>query len=244
MKILIITHYNFGIESGGATNRILELAKVMSKYSSIEIVHQGPNMRVKNLSFVGYEPIFPFNRPHWISRAAGPYVSYAFPDFYRVVKEVVDGVDVVQVEQPYLFTPTLMVMKTLNKNPFIVLDEHNVDFASVKSKINGISLNSLLTTVTLPYVFLSENLAVKSAKLVLCVSHADRELLVKLYGIPESKVLVVPNGVNLSKFEETHPINNPVLKNPYTVFFHGTLSWYPNIEAASIIVDYVAPKVP
>lgn len=27
-------------------------------------------------------------------------------------------------------------------------------------------------------------------------------------------------------------------------FFHGTLSWYPNLEAAKMIIDYIAPKIP
>jgi len=243
LKVIIVTHYNFESKPSGATNRVIELARVMSRYASIEIIHQGSDACVEHLKFIGYKSKFNFTKSHWISIAVKPYVSYAFPDFYRVVKEVIDDADVVQVEQPYLLMPTLMVMETLNKNPFVVLDEHNVDFMAIKSKINGISINSFLAAVTLPYVFLSENLAVKNADLILCVSYEDQKLLMKVYGITESKLYVVPNGLNLSKFEKAPLVNNPILENN-TVFFHGTLSWYPNLEAANIIVDYLAPKMP
>jgi len=242
MKIVIVTHYNFGNKPSGAMNRVIELANAMSRYASIDILHQGIDLCMGHLRFIGYKSKFNFNRSHSISIAVKPYISYAFPDFYRAIKEVIDEADIVQVEQPYLFMPTLMVMKALNKKSFVALDEHNVDFIAVKSKINGISINSFLTAVTLPYVFLLEKLAVKNADLVLCVSHEDQELLMRIYGVTENKLHLVPNGLNLSKFEKAPLINDPMLENN-AVFFHGTLSWYPNLEAANIIVDYLAPKM-
>ena len=244
MNILIITHYSFGSKSSGATNRTLELAKAMSEYASIKVIHRGPNIIVKNLQFIGYESMFSYNSSNWVSDAVSPYISYAFPDFYRVVKTVIDEADVVQVEQPYLLIPILMLTKAMGKDPLIVLDEHNVDFTSVKSKISGVSLNSVLTTVTLPYVFLLEKLAVKYASLILCVSQTDRELFMNLYGVPRNKLVIIQNGVNFDKIEKTLPANDPLLDHNKTIFFHGTLSWYPNLEAANIIVDYLAPKIP
>jgi glycosyltransferase involved in cell wall biosynthesis len=244
MKILIITHYNFGSKSSGSTNRTLELAKAMSKYAEIKIIHQGADMIMENIKFLGYRSVFPPGISKRIPIATSHYISYVFPDLYRIIKEGANDVDVIQVEQPYLFIPALAMMKTLDKNPFMVLDEQNVDFALIKSKINNVSLNSLLTMITIPYIFLSENLAVRNANLVLCVSNIDQELLVNLYGIPEEKTLVVPNGVSLLKFENTPSVNDPILENCYSVFFHGSLDWYLNMEAVNIIIDYVAPKIP
>jgi len=243
MKILIITHYNFGSKSHGAINRVLGLAKVMSKYASIKIIHRGSNKVLGNLQFIGYNSMFSFDVSNWISDAISPYVSFAFPDFYRVVKRAIEDADVVQIEQPYLLLPTLSLIKALGKDPLIVLDEHNVDFMSVKSKISGFSHNSLLSMMTIPYVFLVEKLAVKNADLVLCVSQVDQELLMKIYGVPGNKLVVIPNGVDIGKFEKPPPANYPPLSTK-SVFFHGSLNWYPNIEAANIIVDFIAPKIP
>ena len=244
MKILIVTHYNFESKGSGATNRVMELAKALSKYASIEILHQGSHKNLKNIKLTGYRSVFLPHAAYWILDAVSPYISYLFPDFYSTMKEAIGDADVVQVEQPYLLISTLMLTKVLNRCPLIVLDEHNVDFGAVKSKINGISLNSILTMATLPYVFLSERLAVGKAHLVLCVSQKDRELLMKFYGLSRSKLLVIPNGVDIDKFEKALPINDPLFEHNQTVFFHGTLSWYPNLEAANIIVDYLAPKMP
>jgi glycosyltransferase involved in cell wall biosynthesis len=242
MKILVIANYNFRSKLGGAENRILELAKVLSKYASIEVLHRGSSMVVRDTKFIGYKSIFPSSS--WISDAVSLYVDYISPDFYRVLKKAIYDVDIVQVEGSYLLIPTLILTKVLDIDPLIVLDEHNVDFASIKSKISGVSLNSMFTAETLLYVFLSEKLAVKNADLILCVSQTDRNLFTKLYHIPENKLVVIPNGVNFNKFETASPINNPIFKNKKTIFFHGTLSWYPNLEAANIIVDYLAHEIP
>jgi glycosyltransferase involved in cell wall biosynthesis len=244
MKILIITHYNFTTKSSGAINRVLGLAKALSNYASIKVLHQGPEMVSENLHFISYTSIFSFNASNWILDAARPYTSYLIPDFFRAAKGVIGNADVVQVEQPYLLIPTLMLTRALGKNPLIVLDEHNVDFLSVKSKIGGVSTSSLLSIATLPYIFMSEKLAVKNADLILCVSRVDQELFMRFYDIPRNKLIIVPNGVEFDRFEKALPANDPLLENNKTIFFHGTLSWYPNLEAVNIIVEYLAPKIP
>ena len=240
-----MTYYNFVGKLGGGSNRVLELAKALSNYASIKILHRGPDMVSNNLEFIGYKSIFS-DATNWISDAISPYVSFAFPDFYRVAKSLVASADVVQVEQPYLLIPILILIRTLrlSKDPIISLDAHNVDFVTVKSKLAGASPNSILTVMTLPYVFLSERFSVKNADIILCVSQKDRELFVKFYRVSKSKLFVIPNGVNFEKFEKAKPIYDNSVKNSKTVFFHGTLSWYPNLEAANIIVCllYTSPS--
>lgn len=244
MKIVIITHLDFGKNPGGVANRVLGLAEVLSKYAVVVVLHRGCDMAKGSVKLVGYRSP-PFLRgSHWISDAICSYAGYLSWDFYSVLKKAVSETEIVQVEQPYLLMPILMVAKTLDRSPLVVLDEHNVEFTSIKSKINSVSFNSFLTSATLPYVFLSEGLAVKSADVVLCVSGADRKLLTKIYGVKRNKLVVIPNGVNLSKFKKAALINTPFSKHNRIVFFHGTLSWYPNLEAANIIADYLSTKLP
>jgi len=244
MKILIITHYNFAGKLGGATNRVLGIARALSRYALVKILHRGPNMRLDNLHFIGYKSFFPFSTSHPISDMTSPYVSSVFLDFFRKAKSALENVDIVQVEQPYLMVPTLILARALDRDPLIVLDAHNVDFIAVKSKINGISLNSVLTIATIPFVFLSESIAVKGADKILCVSKEDQHLFMSFYKIPRDKLVVVPNGVDLKKFEKLSPVSKHLSEDKKIVFFHGTLSWHPNLEAAIFIVDYIAPRVP
>jgi len=159
----------------------MEIANAMPCSASVDIIHQGPSMHKGNIKFVGYASKF-----RRILKAASSYVSYIYPDLYRAIKKIASVADVVQVERPYLLLPTIIVVKTLKNKPLIVLDEHNVDYYAIKSKIKGLSFNSLLTIITLPYVFLSEKLAISTSDLILCVSNADRESLAKLYGIPSA----------------------------------------------------------
>ena len=111
-----------------------------------------------------------------------------------------------------------------------------------KSKLGKSIPISLITLLTLPFVFLCEKFATRKAHLILCVSEEDRMSLSRLYRVPPEKIVVIPNGVDVQKFEKALLI--PVLKDKKIVFFHGLYSWYPNLEAAQLIVDYIAPKVP
>jgi glycosyltransferase involved in cell wall biosynthesis len=171
-------------------------------------------------------------------------VNSICPDLYRALKKFISDVDIVQIEGSYSFIPTTLIAKAVDRKTVVVLDEHNVDFLALKSKINGVSTGSMATLASIPYVFLMENIAVKNAQLILCVSKLDQDLLSRFYGIPRNKVIVIPNGVDFSRFEDAPSVTNPSISYNKTIFFHGTLSWYPNLEAANIIVNYLAPKIP
>ena len=238
LRILIVTNYDFSRQRSGALNRVLELAKCISRFALIKIVHQGPDMSFGDLEVIGFAN--PISR---IFPDASPYTTYIAPDFFRVMKSAIVDVDIVQVEQPYLLLPTIIASKILRKNPIVILDEHNVDFLSVRSKIGGFSFNSFLTLTTLPYIFFCERIAVSISKLILCVSDSDQKLFEQFYGVSKDRVVVLPNGVNCSKFERTSNIKASFRPDRF-VFFHGTLSWYPNLEAANIILDYIAPRIP
>jgi len=201
-------------------------------------------MLLNNIRFRGFGTLGNNTTLDDLLNALSPYMSYIYPSLYATLKEALRNVDIVQVEQPFLFVPTLKVMKILGKRPIIILDEHNVEFMTIRSKMKYLSANSLLTALSLPYVFLTEKIATRKANLVLCVSEADKKLISKFYNISKDKLTVIPNGVNLSKIEKTPPVNCTLVKNNRIVFFHGTLSWYPNLEAANLIVDYLAPKIP
>lgn len=238
-KVLIVTNYDFSLQHSGAQNRVLGLARALSNNGSIKIIHQGPDLRKDEVIFVGYT--------NWMQKLIGdsaPYTSYLCPDFYRKMKSAIKDVDIVQVEQPYLLLPTILAVRSSTNKPKIVLDEHNVDFQAAKSKINGFSFSSFFALSTLPYIFVSERLAISLSQLILCVSYSDKNQLENFYKVTEEKTFVVPNGVDIVKFRGDSQKSENSFVNNQTVFFHGTLSWFPNLEAANIIVDYLAPKLP
>jgi glycosyltransferase involved in cell wall biosynthesis len=224
------------------------LAEALAKNVNVSVLHQGPTVMINGFELVQYSTLFKTKASTSLKiQAINIYTASILSSLLKAIstKLINEKVDIVQIETPHPFLITYNALRCFKKNRILIsLDEHNVEFISVKSKINGFSPNSLLTTVTLPYVFLIEKLAVKNADVILCTSQTDQKLLMKLYGISKNKLAVIPNGVNFDKFEKARPVNSPLLKHNETVFFHGTLSWYPNLEAANIIVDYLAPKMP
>jgi len=244
MEILIIAHYNLTSELSGGKNRILSLAKALARFSSVKILHRGKNLsnRSQNLHFIGYMLIPPLDNSYLLSELVSQYISIISPSFYKKLKSSLNNVDVVQIEQPYTAIPAFMIMKLLRKKPLIVLDSHNVDFMAAKSKLGKSLFASFATLITLPYIFLCEKFAVSKAHLILCVSEEDCISFLRFYKVPLRKIVVIPNGVDLEKFERAPLI--PGLKDKKTIFFHGLYSWYPNLEAAQLIIDYIAPRVP
>ena len=176
IRILLVTYYNFSGLRTGAINRVLALARVLSEYSCVEIIHRGADMLLNNIRFRGFGTLGNNTTLDDLLNALSPYMSYIYPSLYATLKEALRNVDIVQVEQPFLFVPTLKVMKILGKRPIIILDEHNVEFMTIRSKMKYLSANSLLTALSLPYVFLTEKIATRKANLVLCVSEADKKL--------------------------------------------------------------------
>jgi len=99
-----------------------------------------------------------------------------------------------------------------------------------------------------PYTFVIEKFAMSNSSLILTVSDTDKKRLLQIYRISKEKLLVIPNGVDLSRFSNMP--SSPTLKdklgfNPKSkiVVFHGLLSAKQNYEAAKLIVEYIAPKV-
>jgi glycosyltransferase involved in cell wall biosynthesis len=73
---------------------------------------------------------------------------------------------------------------------------------------------------------------------VFTVSGIDKKILLS-WGIPENKVDVIPNSVDVCKFSAS--LNGDKIRKRFNIIekvvmiFHGTLSYPPNLEAAIIL---------
>jgi glycosyltransferase involved in cell wall biosynthesis len=103
-------------------------------------------------------------------------------------------------------------------------------------------LYSAYRVASSPYIRSIESCAVRKSDVVLSVSHGEARLLRNLYDLRTDKVYVVPNGVDINSFEAAHAKKWQGMEGG-VIFFHGSLSWYPNIEATNFILDYIAPKM-
>jgi len=143
--------------------------------------------------------------------------------------------DLVQVETLWHFD---WVYKNMPKNKPIVLVAHDVDFLKHQKKCRKRILQMIRER---------EKRAVEKADEIFVVSEDDQETICKEYCVGRSKIHIVPNGIDTSRFkcsteEEKKEIKRRFgFSNKIIVLFVGS-SYFPNIEAVERI-RYIASNV-
>ena len=82
-----------------------------------------------------------------------------------------------------------------------------------------------------------ENWYWKRAGLLATMSQEDRRWILRR--VPNAKVEVVANGIDVSYFRETRPVRP---KQP-TVLFVGNYKWLPNVDAAEYLIKTIWPLI-
>ena len=160
---------------------------------------------------------------------------YLFVKLFFVCRK--EGINIVQFEFP---APSLssFFIKRLRPIP-LVYDAHNIETELIKNMdhVSSFYLNTAR---------LIENLSYKISDLIFVVSKRDKEQLISS-GIPERKIKIIPNSVEISKFSsrlDNNTIRNRYhLENKIVLLFHGILDYPPNDEAAKILVNYLLPNI-
>jgi len=243
MKICILAPFKVFPQMSGASRRVLELCKALSAAGiSITLLHAGASyvfqsgFRVIGFPALENSPIT--KRLPW-SRALDTHLSSANPALCHALIKLMmkNKIDILQLEGPWSILAAELANTITSKVP-TVYDSHNVESLSVRF--------SSSVGWMWPLANLFERRAVMHSKRVFCVSTLDKAKLCSLYGLPDNKVTVIPNGVCNSQYrtKSTAKIRNR-LKLPLhskIVFFHGELGWKPNAQAALTIVDSIAPR--
>ena len=141
--------------------------------------------------------------------------------------------DLLQIEHPWLFN---YVFRNNKKNLPMILTAHNYEYNLCEDLIfkKAPYFKSLLKNIRK-----LELEALKKSDVVFSVSPRDIDQFIE-NGIDESKIHLVPNGVDISKFSATSDEEKELLKEKYgfsgkkIVLFTGTIH-YPNIEAVGTI---------
>ena len=170
-------------------------------------------------------------------------LGHLSPQFVEYAQNQVIDADIVIFSHPWVYP---LVKEKLRKNrQLMVYDSHNVE---------GVLRTTLLddggfgTEIVKKAVMVEYELC-HSADLVLACSHEDRELFHRLYGVPYTKVRIVPNGVFIKHIVPAGQDTKERIKKELgldgrpLVIFLG--SYYPpNVEAANFICQSLAPNLP
>lgn len=133
------------------------------------------------------------------------------------------------------------VVRGLNEVP-VVLDAHDVNATAIAERFGRIHPFTKL-------VHAQEARTVKCVDHLFACSEQDREQFMESYGIPASKVTVVPNGVDTN----SPPPDSSVLskdafwqsnvKQQTPLFFMGKLDYQPNIRSLAFLNDTLLPEL-
>lgn len=132
----------------------------------------------------------------------------------------------------------------------VILDEHNIYWELLEYDMHNLpffrsgpgrrrSVQRILTPWLLKRATRFEEKAIERVDAVLVTSEQDRAKILARINGAGSKVQVLPNSVDVSRYpiDDTDPESASVL-------FAGNFNYVPNREAASIIANSLAPKLP
>jgi polysaccharide biosynthesis protein PslH len=181
---------------------------------------------------------------HWISRLTRTSLNepgYSlFVDPYLLVKLFyickTERINLIQCEFPCT-TFSSWIIKKMSGIP-LIYDAHNIESERIRTMKN---VNKI-------HVSIVRKLEIKSCKIcdsIFVVSKRDRKHLIS-WGIPEKKVTVIPNSVEISKFypelDDQRIRKQYKLENAFLIIFHGSLNYLPNMEAVEILIK-ILPQI-
>lgn len=168
------------------------------------------------------------------------------PSLSAHARNYVKACDLVQCEHIWSSLWPLAQANALGKPS--VLDDHNVETLFARRLWDSVG-RGVLSSVWLAYVKLLERIACTLASKIIVTSEFDRQVLSRILDVPLRKIVVVSNGTDTRRYRPNTdratearsklgiPDSTPLL------VFVGRLDFPPNLVAASLIVEDIAPKV-
>jgi len=243
MNILVISPISILPNTRGSTNRIISLVKSLNNEgANVTVLHAGDcGILNECIDLYGYPS---FEKLVGLNKIEGRFLDRNIMAFNLFLFKYLDSIcqkirpDIVQFEFPVIIGSPFILRPSMS-NVIKILDEHNVESLTSKT--------SSSTSFLYPYKFIMEKRAVNKANLILSVSYEDKQKLSDLYGIENRKIMVVPNGVNIEEYSNYNKkeirLNLGIKESDVIVFFHGSMSWKPNLEAVNMIKSSIMPKV-
>ncbi|MBT9160303.1 MAG: hypothetical protein DDT26_01580 [Dehalococcoidia bacterium] len=167
------------------------------------------------------------------------------PEYLAVATREIDLADVVIFSHPWCFPP---LQRALREGQLVVYDSQNVE-AFLRWELHG---DVPEMSAVLKEVARIEQDLLSRADLVYCCSSEEVAMYQRIFETPLAKLRVAPNGTFLldehpAKREREKQISDKLLsgngiERPVAVFIGS--QYGPNVDAARMIVEEVAPSVP
>lgn len=237
MRIAIVSSSPLGTMRTGAESRMNFLADSLSR-RGLE-VHVFARKREAELTIC--KNVF-FHKSPWLDKAVlRPDSIRSFARVSAVclknLNKLLGGYrfDIVQSEELRLVMPGLVLSK-LTRAP-LILDEPDVEFDKARQWGAWGNWRRIL---------LLEKLFCRNARQVLTSSSREKEIMQHSFGLSDSRISVIPNGVDTNWFS---PGGGKDLRGELglserpVVLFMGNFGYFPNVDALSLIVSELLLRV-
>lgn len=154
----------------------------------------------------------------------------------KILRKKIDECDLIIVEHPWLFKKLYLQNKRCKP---IIQNSHNLEYLLYKQRLSD---KCIFKKKILNYIFEIEKFAFQNSDLNFVCSKEEKQSAINLYEILESKIEIVPNGVNTSKFlvighkKKESAKKKLGLFNKKVVLFTGA-KYQPNVEAVKQIIQ-------
>jgi glycosyltransferase involved in cell wall biosynthesis/GT2 family glycosyltransferase len=170
-------------------------------------------------------------------------LAHHSPKYVSRARQEARNADIVFFSHPWVYPVVHQDLDPLNQ--IVVYDSQNVEaFLRYSLLDDGGEGTELVREVAR-----IEHELCHRAHRVLACSHEDRLLFHKLYSVPFSKIVVMPNGTFTNKIKPVLPETKKMLKErlglrdgPLAIFLAS--AYPPNIDAANFILMKLAPQLP
>lgn len=146
------------------------------------------------------------------------------------------------------YKPTLIIVEEIWLHRYLpvlqqagcplILDNHNVE--GDESRYQGVAS---MTPQMLSKVRRIEENFIRAVDQVWMCSQADVDCLKTLYPMGKITAHVIPNGVNPDYYTPRNCLRASAAKQSNTLVYLGRFSYYPNAEAASILINHIYPSL-
>ena len=257
VKILITDNQRLTPVDGGAQVRIFNQIKYLvdnfnvtyvgtTAYDNLINRKKQITKNIKEVIIEIKKPILLFNS--WLTKRVKNVHTFdvmisLYEHFNKEFKEQIKTYskksDVLIASHPWFFP---FIKRYDNK--ILIYDSHNCEYLLKRNSLKKTIIGKILLWV----IKRIERTACKKSNLIFACSKENKKSFIQLYKVPESKIQVLPNSVDIKeikpipKKEKLHAKQVLGIKDKKTVLFVGTY-YGPNNEGFEFILKNLVPKL-
>ena len=198
-------------EIGGVETHVYEISRRLAKEFEVEVLTTDPSGKLPKIEDVEDVAVRRF-------KSFAPRDAYYFSlDLYRYLKKRSTEYDLIHAHNYHAF-PSLFAALSKKDSKFVFTPHYHAHGHSF--------FRNLLHK---PYKLIGKRIF-ERADAVLCVSNYEKRLVLENFGVDETKIHVIPNGINPEEFEEVDKIKERKSRDVKKILFVGRIEKYKGLD--------------